>query len=146
MKALTLHQPFASLIAEGAKCHETRTWPPPRSLHGHRIAIHAAKHVGVLLNLQIVRGLQLNADRLRDLPQGAVVATAELLDAGQVLGVGYGPGTVLVRQSDGREEELFAEPYGWYGEDRWIWQLGNVEKLPEPIFVRGWQGLWEWHR
>ena len=41
MKALTLHQPWASLIACGAKRIETRSWPPPKSLIGKRIAIHA---------------------------------------------------------------------------------------------------------
>ena len=32
MKALTLHQPWASLIAHGVKTIETRSWAPPRSL------------------------------------------------------------------------------------------------------------------
>ena len=43
MKAKTLYQPFATLIAEGLKTIETRSKPPPRSLIGHRIAIHAGK-------------------------------------------------------------------------------------------------------
>lgn len=43
MKALTLHQPYATLIAKGIKTIETRTWPAPASLIGQRIAIHAAK-------------------------------------------------------------------------------------------------------
>ena len=43
MKAITLHQPWASLIAEGHKTIETRDWPPPLSLVGQRIAIHAGK-------------------------------------------------------------------------------------------------------
>jgi hypothetical protein len=41
MKALTIWQPWASLIIAGAKPYEFRGWPPPRSLVGHRIAIHA---------------------------------------------------------------------------------------------------------
>ena len=44
MKALTIWQPWASLIAEGAKTIETRSWSAPASLIGQRIAIHAAKH------------------------------------------------------------------------------------------------------
>ena len=42
MKATTLWQPWASLIAIGAKYYETRDYPPPAKLLGQRIAIHAA--------------------------------------------------------------------------------------------------------
>lgn len=45
MKAISLWQPWASLIACGAKPYETRSWSPPRELIGQRIAIHAAKKV-----------------------------------------------------------------------------------------------------
>ena len=43
MKAITLYQPWASLIPEGHKTIETRVRPPPLSLVGQRIAIHAGK-------------------------------------------------------------------------------------------------------
>ena len=43
MRAISLHQPWASLIAEGHKDVETRSWAPPGRLVGQRIAIHAAK-------------------------------------------------------------------------------------------------------
>lgn len=43
MKAISLWQPFASLISGGLKSFETRHFPPPASLLGKRIAIHAAK-------------------------------------------------------------------------------------------------------
>lgn len=39
--ALTLWQPWASLVAEGVKTIETRSWPAPAALAGERIAIHA---------------------------------------------------------------------------------------------------------
>lgn len=45
MKAISLWQPWASLIACGAKPYETRSWPPPRDLLGQTIAIHAAKKI-----------------------------------------------------------------------------------------------------
>jgi activating signal cointegrator 1 len=45
MKAISLWQPWASLIACGAKLYETRSWAPPRELIGQTIAIHAAKKV-----------------------------------------------------------------------------------------------------
>lgn len=45
MKAISLWQPWASLIACGAKPYETRHWAPPRELIGQTIAIHAAKKI-----------------------------------------------------------------------------------------------------
>jgi hypothetical protein len=45
MKAISLWQPWASLIACGAKPYETRSWAPPRHLIGQTIAIHAAKKI-----------------------------------------------------------------------------------------------------
>lgn len=46
MKAITIHQPWATLISERIKVFETRSWPIPESVIkacGWRIAIHAAK-------------------------------------------------------------------------------------------------------
>lgn len=45
MKAISLWQPYASLIASGFKPFETRDWAPPRELIGQPIAIHAAKKI-----------------------------------------------------------------------------------------------------
>src|SRR6185437_11075967 len=45
MRAISLWQPWASLIACGVKRYETRSWAPPRDLIGQTIAIHAAKKV-----------------------------------------------------------------------------------------------------
>ena len=41
MKALTIRQPWATLIALGVKTIETRSWRSPASLIGQRLAIHA---------------------------------------------------------------------------------------------------------
>jgi hypothetical protein len=45
VKAISLWQPWASLIACGAKPYETRSWAPSQDLIGQRIAIHAAKKI-----------------------------------------------------------------------------------------------------
>ena len=48
MKAITLHQPYASLIASGIKTVETRSWRPGGRLEiiiGERIAIHAGQEI-----------------------------------------------------------------------------------------------------
>src|ERR1700731_1099317 len=41
MKAITIWQPWASLIMIGAKPHEFRGYPAPRFVRGQRIVIHA---------------------------------------------------------------------------------------------------------
>lgn len=44
MKAISLWQPWASLLASGAKRIETRDWAPQSLRPGQLVAIHAAKH------------------------------------------------------------------------------------------------------
>ncbi len=43
MKAITIKQPWASLIVEGIKDIENRTWPCPKKYIGKRILIHAGE-------------------------------------------------------------------------------------------------------
>lgn len=45
MKAFSLWQPWASLVACGAKPFETRDYAPPRSMIGQPFAVHAAKKI-----------------------------------------------------------------------------------------------------
>ena len=45
MYAITLHQPWASLIALRLKTVETRSWPAPARLVGQTVAGHAGKRV-----------------------------------------------------------------------------------------------------
>ena len=44
VKALTIRQPWATLIALGVKTIETRSWRAPQALIGQTLAIHAGKH------------------------------------------------------------------------------------------------------
>ena len=78
MKALTIRQPFAWLIANGFKDVENRTWATP--FRG-RFLIHAAKKYGA--------AERANAERVQrhhgilippDLPLGGIVGEAELVD------------------------------------------------------------------
>lgn len=43
MKAISIKQPWASLIAHGIKDIENRTWPCPQKYIGQRVLIHASK-------------------------------------------------------------------------------------------------------
>jgi hypothetical protein len=46
VKGLPLYQPWASLVAVGAKRYETRHFPVPLSLYGKRVAIYACVGLG----------------------------------------------------------------------------------------------------
>ena len=76
VKAMSLHQPWASLIAAGVKNVETRSRPPPQSLIGQRIAIHAAKKVVAFPDAPAYREFNdavnnpLGHDWLRTAPKG----------------------------------------------------------------------------
>lgn len=105
MKALSLHQPWASLIAEGVKTIETRSWRVPVPMIGQRFAIHAARtdracwnwyrHLAVVHPLAAEAGAVLRsrarpgyemkngyraAPKVVGIPFGAVVATGRLAD------------------------------------------------------------------
>lgn len=137
MKAITLHQPWASLIAVGAKRIETRSWKPPASLIGQKLAIHAGKRM-----VQLPASLypEYNAALRRHLgenwtvtiPAGAVVAVATLSSAQLI--------TRLSELPDG-DELLFGE----YDYGRWMWRLDDVRPLDPPTPVRGHQGIWNFN-
>ena len=156
MKAITLWQPYASLIAIGAKPHETRSWGT--SYRGP-IAIHAglkpAHELDWITSKAICQAFGWPYEKykidiaslIRDLPHGAIVATATLAECWQV--TKHTSTAVVLRQSNGIGEDKISieAPYlmlGDYSVGRYIWALTDVRALPKPIPVKGKQGLWSW--
>ena len=145
MKALTLHQPWASLIAHGVKSIETRSWAPPQSLLGQRIAIHAGKtrvvsgrlHTATLSAILELYGIGWD-DRI---PLGAIVATALLADARQVAVERAGR---VLASSPSYTGWIEPDPYGDFSTGRWLWFLMGVEPCNPPVPAVGHQGLWNW--
>ena len=145
MKAITLHQPWASLIAHGVKTIETRSWAPPRVLIGERIAIHAgmkreqsgrlhpATHAAILDLYGIGWG-----DRI---PMGAVVATALLENSFQFKAL---DGQYVSLAGSPEPRQWAVDPHGDFSPGRWLWMLTDIECLPAPIPARGHQRLWDW--
>ena len=149
MKALTLHQPWASLIARGVKTIETRSWRPPGSLIGERIAIHAGKQV---VGLRFLNGDTIGAiaqlygpDWQKNIPTGAVVATAVLVRAVQVYGLDEQDARNVVLAGGPPTEYVTWDPYGDFSAGRWLWFLDSVERIEPPIAAVGHQRLWEWN-
>ena len=151
MYAITLHQPWATLIALGIKTVETRSWPAPERLLGQVIAIHAGKRMVRQPGDRIERELRdrVGQDRIRTIPTGAVVATATLAGMARV---GYVDPMTGHAVHDGRTEVGCTagtrgtpiDPWGDFSSGRWLWFLVDVEALPEPIPAVGRQSLWRW--
>ena len=135
MRALTLHQPWASLIADGRKAVETRSWAPPVALLGERIAIHAGKVVDKYYADDWYAGFPL--------PIGCVVCTAVLADMGQIRQELLGK-SVMVQWWRAGLLEHPVDPYGDFALSRWLWRLDDVEAVSPPIPARGHQGIWVW--
>jgi hypothetical protein len=136
MKALTLTQPWATLVSVGAKQIETRSWS---TNYRGRIAIHAAKGFPRnAQNLCLMRPFSDALYTLGDLPRGAIIATAELWDIKHIL-----------RELPGFCGEQCLPPpepersFGDYAQGRYAWYLRDVKAI-EPIPVKGALGLWEW--
>ena len=70
MKVITIKQPYASLIAEGYKEYEFRTW---RTKYHGDILIHAGKSVD---RLAMEKFKHLNLDY----PVGCIIAKAKITD------------------------------------------------------------------
>lgn len=139
VRALTLHEPWASLIAYRVKTIETRSWLPPRSLSGgFTLFVHAGKTLDPCWETEpfysTLWGAMADAGRpLRndDFPLGSIVAVANVYRAARH------PGN-LTRNT--AEEQ---EPWGVFGPGRCYWFLSTtVDRLPQPVPAKGRQGLW----
>ena len=131
MKAISIHQPWASLILFGEKRFETRSWHP--QCRG-RILIHASKtfnhveqdlcHKEPFKSVLKVHGIEF----VNQLPTGAIVAVATLTNCHLV---------------DELTEKLspFERDFGDFRSGRYAWLLQDVKPLVNPIPYRGRQSI-----
>ena len=123
MKALTLREPWASLVLEGVKTLETRSWA---TRYRGELFIHAGSgrvprgdaHVNELMKL--LEG---------PLHYGLVIARCELVDC------------VRIDAEYAREIERRA-PLNYISGDEKL--LEGVRALERPVPARGMLGLWNW--
>jgi hypothetical protein len=154
--AITVWQPWASLIAIGAKPYEFRSWRPPSSIVGQRIAIHAgARPVQRLEVRALIYALRTDGSRVqqpclhRDI---ALPLLERIQDA-----LRTSPDTPVVPLShivctavvgEPRPGDEIAQEFG-AGNDsdregtfNWGWPMLAVEICTPPTPARGRQGLW----
>lgn len=151
MRAITLTQPWASLVAIGAKRIETRSWST--SYRGP-LAIHAAKgfpgyakdlakcrRVMDLLSPHLGPSVGSVDAYMTQMPLGCVVATCNLVDVLPSDSRGCLAGVFEDYPSLDTDQE---RDFGNYEPGRWCFVLENVVRLPVPVPARGSLSLWEW--
>lgn len=142
MKAITIWQPWASLLVSGKKKYETRSWATP---YRGPIAIHAAKRpvrqtIDALvadrgagwLTLDYFDSLFMRHGELNQLPIGAIVGTAILTRCNLVT-------EAFVAKLTPMELAL-----GDFTLGRYAWEFHGMIPVDPPVPVKGMQGLWEW--
>lgn len=160
MKAITVTQPWATLVAIGAKKIETRGWA---TAYRGPLAIHAGKGLGPVggkKGLYEIRTLEPFRSALEaagycqfdGLPLGAIIAVGELTAVHRVpatpcrfpRGVGddhkYASYPVTLPPFQDDVERAFGD----YTPGRYAWILEDIQRLDALVECKGALGLWEW--
>jgi len=141
MKAISLWQPWATLIAIGAKKYETRSWATP--------------YRGPLLICASKGGIP--KDELLDIlaePEFRDVLTPALLNRAwppvQPHHLPFGKALCVVDLVDCIRTGIMTpeqigtdELFGDFSPGRFAWRLENVRAFKEPLSIRGKQGLFD---
>ena len=126
MKALTIKEPWATLIIEGYKAYEFRSW---KTNYRGKILIHA----GMTLEKE-------NAEKFKkynlDYSRGAIIGEAEITDC-----------IFVTKEVNEKLKKINPLVYGKSGHvEKYAWKLENVKKYDEPIFIKGQLGLWNYDK
>lgn len=151
MKALTIYQPWATLIMIGAKPFEFRGWDYGArytGLVGQRIVIHASARA--IKPDEIEHILSRIKDRESGLVEELALPVLKRLQAAYKcqgvleLSAGLGTATIgkprrvgdifkgVIADSDRLDHSLFG------------WPLTEIERFDAPVPMRGAQGFWNW--
>ena len=121
MKVLTLRQPWATLVAEGIKKYEFRTW---KTNYRGKILIHAGAGVD---KKEMAKFKDLNLSY----PSKKILAEVELEDC--------------LLLDDKLNESIISEnniAYGSKHRTGYAWKLSNVKKIKSDKVINGKLGLW----
>ena len=124
MKVLTIKQPWATLIVEGYKEYEFRSW---KTKYRGKILIHAS------LSLEKDANERFSEYNLNH-EYGCIIGEAEITDC------------ILV---DGEFNEKLRKinPLVYARSNHtetYAWKLENIKKYDKPIYVKGKLGLWNY--
>ena len=126
MKVLSIKEPFATLIKDGVKIYETRSW---KTNYRGEIYIHAS------LSLSKSERLESAKKYLKsEIKPGCILCKCELVDCI--------PMTDEFIKYINKETSEY--DYGLYSEGRYAWKLKVLEVLDEPIPAKGKLGIWNY--
>ena len=130
MKVLTIREPFASLIKEGIKCVETRSW---KTNYRGEVYIHAGL---AKINMKDERINEL-LDFLssKEMQYGKIICKCNLVDC-VYMDEDY------IKNIKNNDKEYLC---GKYEIGRYAWVLELVEVLEEPILAKGQLGFWNYY-
>ena len=127
MKAVTLHQPWATFIVLGWKLWETRGW---KTTYRGPLAIHASKNPAYLdIAPRLMDAAGYGAYVVPPLVLGAVVGVATLVDC-------------RTTNSAIHALPLSEQALGDYRGGRYAWRLRDAVACRRPLPCRGQMGLW----
>lgn len=125
MKVLTIRQPWATLIIQGYKRFEFRSW---QTKYRGELLIHAGKGIDKEAMNRLKNYLP------DELPLGKILGKVELVDC--------------IKCDENFKKMCLKENKDIYAkstfEERFAWQLTNVEVFDEQIDAKGHLSLWEY--
>lgn len=125
MKVLTIKQPWATLIMQGDKRFEFRSW---QTKYRGDLLIHAGKSVDKEALNRLSKYLP------KEIPTGKILGKVKLVDCIK-MSTDF-KNLLLKENKDIYTKSSFKENYGW--------QLTDVEIFEKPIEAKGQLSLWEY--
>ena len=129
MKVLSLTEPYATLIKNGIKQVETRSW---KTNYRGKLYIHAS-------STKVSKEDRGNAALMSlvdtdDLNYGNIICSCELVDCVEMT-------EAFIAEIKKNENEYLS---GLYEKGRYAWMLEDVKVLDKPIKAKGHLGIWNY--
>lgn len=144
MKAISLLQPWASLVVMGAKKIETRSW---NTKYRGEILMHASKRKDdrgrsmAKYAPEFYNALQTEVEfnGFDDLPFGAIIGKVNITDTVLIQTLFH---QIIVAPEDLSESE---KAFGDYRDGRYAWMLSDPVQFKNPIPAKGSLSIWEFN-
>ena len=132
IRGLTLWRPWPWCFIHAGKRVENRKWPPPKSIRGGWLALHAGKR----FDRQACDAMRAGRfdpravdvpERPEDHPHSRIVAVGRLESCYQL-------------DAQRRRLNPYTDPWAF---GPYVWELQDLQQLPDPVPCLGAQGLWK---
>lgn len=149
MKALTIWQPWASLIMAGFKPYEFRGWEVPRYVRNERIVIHAGARQLKKDEVAAIIDQLANGEFAGGMKTDAIAFLEDVLMDRRRLPRAAGLGTVRLGEAK-QSHELWPDQFEGYSDsDRarvsnWAWPVSDIRHFEPIVPLNGHQGFWNW--